>query len=274
MKRILIPVPQVENQAKIVDFLDEKTSFIDQIIEKKKKLIELLKEKRTAIINQAVTKGLDPKAELVDSGIDWIGKIPKGWKISRIKHLSKLLSGFAFASESYLDEGLPIIRITDVKPEINIDKLPKVPFSLKPILSAYRTQKNDNLIAMTGATIGKSCFISSDDEMYVNQRVSIVRSGKQFAKYIFNSINANGFKKYIDFLSNGGAQQNISNYDIGNFRIAISSYEKERDAIIETLEKKMEQFSKTLERVEKSVDILGEFKSSLISNVVTGKVKI
>lgn len=269
-----LPIPQDQEQVKIGNFLDGKVDFIDKIIVKKQKLVELLKEKRTAIINQAVTKGLDPKAELVESGIDWIGKIPIGWKIVRIKHIAKLLSGFAFASESYLDEGLPIIRITDVKSEINIDELPKVSPSHKQILSDYRTQKNDTLIAMTGATIGKSCFINSDNEMYVNQRVSIVRSNKQFARYIFSSINADGFKKYIDFLSNGGAQQNISNYDIGNFRIAFPSNVIESNAIIEALEIKADQFSKALKGVERSIENLVEFKLALISNVVTGKDKV
>ncbi len=113
------PLPSIETQQKIATYLDEKTALIDQIIEKKKKQIELLREKRTAVINHAVTKGLDPKAELVESGIEWIGKIPKGWGIYKIKYLYNFQSGDGFPDNlqgSTFGE-IPFLKVSDINGE-------------------------------------------------------------------------------------------------------------------------------------------------------------
>ena len=90
LKRMGMLLPSREEQEKVIDYLDEKTALIDRAIGQKEKLIELLKERRAALITHAVTKGLDAKAPLVDSGIPWIGMIPKGWEIKKLKHLSDI----------------------------------------------------------------------------------------------------------------------------------------------------------------------------------------
>src|SRR3989338_918079 len=88
-----VPCPEHEEQKAIADFLDLKTAQIDDLIAKKERMIELLKEERTAIINQAVTRGLDPKAEMKDSGIEWLGKVPKHWEIIRLRFLCNIATG-------------------------------------------------------------------------------------------------------------------------------------------------------------------------------------
>lgn len=89
----LIPLPNFEEQTAIANYLDEKTVQIDTLIEKKQKLIELLKEERTAIINQAVTKGINPKVKFKPSGIEWLGDIPEHWEVKRLKYLSEIKTG-------------------------------------------------------------------------------------------------------------------------------------------------------------------------------------
>lgn len=90
LKQLRIPIPKIEEQTQIANFLDQKTSQIDKLIEQKEKLLNLLDEKRTAIITQAVTKGLDPNVEMKDSGIDWLGEIPKHWEIKKLKFVSQI----------------------------------------------------------------------------------------------------------------------------------------------------------------------------------------
>lgn len=89
LKNIKIPLPLKEEQIKIASFLDEKTAQIDEVISQKQKLIELLKERKQIVINDAVTKGLDKNVEFVDSGVEWIGKIPKHWEIEKVKYIFK-----------------------------------------------------------------------------------------------------------------------------------------------------------------------------------------
>ncbi|MBN2251499.1 MAG: restriction endonuclease subunit S, partial [Candidatus Altiarchaeota archaeon] len=104
---IQIPVPTEPEQNQIASFLDRKTSEIDQTIEKDKQLIELLKEKRAALINHAVTKGLDPGAKMKDSGIEWVGEVPEGWEVWKLSHLARIYSGGTpdKAKEYYWENG-------------------------------------------------------------------------------------------------------------------------------------------------------------------------
>ena len=92
MAGIRVPLPKVEEQENISQYLDRKTAQIDALIAQKERMIELLKEERTAIINQAVTKGLDPNVEMKDSGIEWLGKVPKHWQMKRLKYLVSLVN--------------------------------------------------------------------------------------------------------------------------------------------------------------------------------------
>ena len=125
-KGILTILPPIEDQTAIANFLDKKTAKIDALIEKDKKLIALLKEKRTALINHAVTKGLDPNVKLKDSGIQWIGKIPEGWEVHRLKFKETVIMGQSPDSESYNYEykGYPFLQgnaeFSDVHPNPSI----------------------------------------------------------------------------------------------------------------------------------------------------------
>jgi type I restriction enzyme S subunit len=274
MKKIFISVPPPEQQTKIAKYLNEKTLLIDRIIEKKQKQIELLREKRTAIINQAVTKGLDPNVELVDSGIDWIGKIPRGWKIEKLKNRTAFLNGYSFNSDEYVDDGLPIVRISDVGQEVDLSQVKRVPYALRDKLKKFLIKKNDLLVALTGGTIGKTSIYNSVEEIYLNQRVGVIRpntgASLVFLKYLLES---DIFKKNIEFLCDGGAQPNIGKNEIGNIFFAFP-FIKEQERIAEYLNEEMSNLDAAVKHVEQSIKLLQEFKSSLISNVVTGKIKI
>ena len=119
---LLISVPPTREQTQIANFLDYKTGQIDELIRAKERRIELLQEQRTALINQAVTKGLDPNVEMKPSGVEWIGEIPKHWEVTQIKQVALFIGGYSeFGSESYTDGGIPIFRIGDVIQFIKIE---------------------------------------------------------------------------------------------------------------------------------------------------------
>ena len=154
---IEMPLPPLETQRRIAQFLDEKTARIEGLIEKKRALLDRLAEKRQALITHAITKGLNPDAPMKHSGIDWLGEIPEHWEVLRLKHIvSEPLSYGANAAAEFDEPEWPrFVRITDVD---ELGRLRDETFrSLPPeVAEGYLLQPNDILLARSGATVGKS----------------------------------------------------------------------------------------------------------------------
>lgn len=110
-----ILIPPLPEQTAIAAFLDHKTALIDQAIGINQKQIELLKERRQILIHNAVTRGLNPNVKMKDSGVEWIGEIPEEWEVKRIKHLGKIINGFAFNSSEFKDEGVRVMKISNIQ---------------------------------------------------------------------------------------------------------------------------------------------------------------
>ena len=208
--------------------------------------------------------------EMKDSGVEWLGMIPKEWEVKQLKYLAYSLNGFAFKSENYINHGVPIIRIGDISKVINLDNIPKVKEEID--LEKYKIKKQDILVALTGATIGKSCIYNLEEKSYLNQRVGLFRGIKIYNKFLFYYISSDMVLKYIQLICNGSAQENISNLDILNFKIALTYLNQQK--IADFLDKKCEEFDSVIAKKEMLINKLEEAKKSLISEVVTGKVKV
>lgn len=270
-----VAFPPKGEQQKIAEFLDEKTELIDRIVEKKKRLVELLKEKRTAVINQAVTKGLDPNVEMVDSGVEWIGKIPKGWEMRKIARSFNIIGSGTTPSST--DEAL--YENGDVNWVITGDlndgvlnetskKITRNAFSNISTLKIYPV--GSLLIAMYGATIGKLALLGV--RACTNQACCAIADSKFFKnKFVYYWFLSNK-KQIIENFSYGGGQPNISQNVIRELKIQSPNLNNQVD-IVTYLDEISENISVILKKVEKSINLLIEFKSSLISNVVTGKVR-
>jgi type I restriction enzyme S subunit len=113
-------IPPIHEQTQIAKFLDHETTKIDHLIEKQHQLIELLKEKRQAVISHAVTKGLNPNVPMKDSGVEWLGQVPEHWGITPLKHQVETINGFGFSSNDFCDEGVPFIRAGNIKQKVLI----------------------------------------------------------------------------------------------------------------------------------------------------------
>ncbi len=268
-----VPIPTLNDQKKIVVYLNEKTATIDQIIEKKQKLIELLREKRTAVINQAVTKGLNPKAEFVESGIDWIGRIPKGWSIKKLKFIGEAIIGLTYSPEDITDEsGTLVLRSSNV--QSGLIELGDNVFVKSDIPKKLITQIGDILICSRNGSkslIGKNAFIDKKSEgLSFGAFMTVFRTKNwRFVSYFLNS---NLFMSQLSSTLTSTINQLTTHY-LNNILIAIAP-EREQSEIVEYLHSKLENYDKAVFDVEKSIETLQEFKSSLISSVVTGKIKI
>lgn len=201
-----------------------------------------------------------------DSGIAWIGKIPEHWNTYQLKRCSKFINGYAFNSNHFnKDKGIPVIRIGDILNEqISFDNIVYVQENNE--LEKFIVHKNDILIAMNGATVGKIGIYSNDDKVYINQRVGIIRTIQyNFIKRMFTT---NGFADYVNLSSAGSAQPNISSEEILNFYIPAPSI-KEQQSIATYLDQKCGEIDKLITLQEKMITKLQSYKQSVITEAVT-----
>ena len=152
-----VMIPPREEQEKILNFLHGKTAQIDQAIALKQQQIEKLNEYKHIVIQNAVTKGLNPNVPMKNSGVDWIGDIPEHWEVKKLKYLIDSKAGYAFPSQQFSQEGISVIRISElnINGSVDISNSPKLPFSFAKFLEEFCVVSGDILMAMTGGTICK-----------------------------------------------------------------------------------------------------------------------
>ena len=271
MRNLLLPIPPTLEQQSIAIYLDQKCGEIDELITLQEEMITKLQSYKQSVITEAVTKGLDKNVPLKDSGIEWIGEIPEHWDTYKLKRCSKFINGYAFNSNHFnKDKGIPVIRIGDILNEqISFENIVYVQENNE--LEKFIVHKNDILIAMSGATVGKIGLYSSDDIVYINQRVGIIRA--TLYNYIKRMFSTNGFIDYINLSSAGSAQPNISSDGILNFNIPVPPI-NEQQSIADYLDQKCSEIDELISIKQQKIEKLKDYKKSLIFECVTGKRKV
>ncbi|RLD14250.1 MAG: restriction endonuclease subunit S [Caldiserica bacterium] len=270
--------PNVKEQDSLISFLDKKTAKIDALIEKDKKLIALLKEKRTALINQVVTKGLDPNVKLKDSGIEWIGKIPEGWEVHRQKFLvSKINSGITpkGGAEVYEEDGIPLLRSQNIHFEgLRLNDVAFIPEEIHKTMLNSVVKNHDVLINITGASIGRCTYVNGEfEKANVNQHVCIIRPKKINYKYLTYFLISKHGQDQVFSIQMGSSREGLNFEQLGNFVISFPPL-PDQTAIANFLDKATSKIDKTIQKIEKKIKLLEEYKKSLIHHVVTGKVDV
>lgn len=274
MREIPFFIPPFAEQQIIANFLDDKTAKIDQTIAIKQKEIELLKERRQILIQKAVTKGLDDTVKLKDSGVDWIGEIPEHWEVRKITYLfSKIGSGTTPTSGDlrYYDGVINFLQTGDLNDGyiISTSKTLKEK-ALRDFTSLKIYPKESLVIAMYGATIGKLGILNIDSA--TNQACCVLSNPRNvLTKYFFFVLLA--FRKEIVSMGYGGGQPNISQDLIKSLRFPIANL-NEQIQIVSYLEEIEEKIAKAILLKQQEIEKLKEYKTVLIDNVVTGKVRV
>ncbi|MGO2339747.1 MAG: restriction endonuclease subunit S [Psychrobacter sp.] len=274
---IKIPSLPFDEQTQIANFLDFETAQIDTLIEKQQTLIQLLKEKRQAVISHAVTKGLNPDAPMKDSGVEWLGSVPEHWDIVKLKWKASTTSGGTPTTskyEDYYEDGdIPWIRTTD----LNNDKLNETPIMITP--KAVRDSacsllpKNSVLIAMYGGagSIGKHSLLRF--ESTINQAVCGVLPSEAFVPDYLHRF----YEFYRPFWMIGAAgtrkDPNIGQDNIKEARIPIPPL-NEQHQIADYLDKMQNHFDALTENAEQAIQLMQERRTALISAAVTGKIDV
>jgi len=275
---IPIPLPPPTEQTAIAKYLDRKTAEIDELIADKKRLVELYEEEKTAIINQAVTKGINPDAPMKDSGIEWLGEIPRHWEVKRLKYLvaEKLKYGANESAEEENRDNPRYIRITDFG---NDGKLKEDTFKSLPPEKAneYLLSEGDVLFARSGATVGKTFQFKDYKGIACFAGYLIKATPNSYiitSDYLYYFTRTGAYENWKSSIFNQATIQNIGADKYALLEISTPETIKEQQAIVHHIESECARIDAKKSRTEKLIDLLTEYRTALISEVVTGKIKV
>jgi type I restriction enzyme, S subunit len=270
-------LPPLQTQKLIARFLDRKTAAIDTLIAKKQCLIQLLEEKRTALINQAVTKGLNPNAPMKDSGISWIGEIPEHWEIIRIKHLLEEIIDTEHKTATFYPDGeYLVVRTSNVRQGQLIFKDAKYT-DLEGFTEWTRRGKPQpgDILFTREAPPGEACIVPCNLDLCLGQRMVLFRVQHELLDGDFGvySLYAGLANEFIKSLSQGSTVSHFNMSDISNIPILTPPVE-EQQSIVNHLKEIIQRISLLVEKTISSIEKLQEYRRSLITAAVTGKLEI
>jgi type I restriction enzyme S subunit len=277
MGAIPIPLPPRVDQLRILSFLDRKTAAIDTLIAKKERLIELLQEKRQALITQAVTKGLEPSVPMRESGVEWLGRIPAHWDVARIKHVARLESGHTpsrSVPEHWLDTNdVPWVSLNDTKNLAKNDYISDTTHRINALglqNSSAHMLPARVVVFTRDATIGKAAITTRP--MAVSQHIIAWVCGRYVdPEYLLRVFY--GMEKYLDRFTFGATIKTIGMGDVGKLVTPVPPRD-EQLRIVEHITKSVCQLDEVLRKVDEQLEKLREYRQALITAAVTGKIDV
>jgi type I restriction enzyme S subunit len=272
-----LPVPILHEQQLIVEFLDSKMELIDMLISTKERKISLLKEQRTSLINQVVTKGLNDNVKMKDSGVEWIGKIPIDWISSKIKHQFMFKGGGTPSTENelYWDGNILWVSPKDMKSKYITDTQDKISQLGLENSSSNLIPPGTLLIVVRSGILQRTIPVSiNKTEVSLNQDVKSIQSkGNVLIEFLYYFIKGNENNLLLEWSKVGCTVESIEMEYLNNFQFHFPNL-KEQYQIIEHLDLKTKEMDDLIQLEQKKIDLLKEYRQSLISEVVTGKIKV
>ncbi|MDM8536317.1 restriction endonuclease subunit S [Desulfobacterales bacterium HSG17] len=277
MKNIPIILPPLPEQTAIANFLDEKCNKIDRAVALKEKMVELLKERKQIVIQNAVTKGLNPDVKMKDSGVEWIGDVPKHWTIEPIKYSLKGIIDCEHKTAPFVDEErFFVVRTSNVKDGKLVYTDAKYTNENGFIQWTKRGIPNPEDILFTReAPAGEACIIPKNIELCLGQRMVWLKINHEriHPQLVISLIYSKLGRTYIDFLSAGSTVLHLNMSDIKNIPVILMPLE-EQTTIVSNIEKESAKIDKAIILQQKQIEKLKEYKATLINSAVTGKIKV
>ena len=274
-----IPLPTDEEQAAIADFLMRQTTKLDALIAEQRTLIDLLKEKRQAVISHAVTKGLDPRVPMKDSGVEWLGEVPAHWDFFPIKReLQFLTSGSRGWADHYADEGPLFIRIGNLTRDdvgLDLSDIQRVQIPQGSEGERTRVQPGDVLFSIT-AYIGSVAVVPENlKTAYVSQHVALARlnSGKLLPEWVAYFAKSLVGKIFLENQGYGGTKIQLSLDDVANLPVTVPPLD-EQYRVISSIREETACLDALTAEAQTTIALLQERRSALISAAVTGKIDV
>ena len=276
-KQVRLTYPPKPEQDRIVTFLDQKTAEIDALIAKKQRQIELLDEQKAILINRAVIRGLNPAAPLKDSGIPWIGLIPKHWELKRVKHCALYFtSGSRGWGDYYADSGDAFLQSGDLTDNctISLDNVKRVRLPKRTEGLRTRLESHDTVVCITGANTGRVANVGEVHEtIFVNQHLCLVRPSRTInTQYLSLALSGSAGRTHFT-LSQYGLKEGLNLDDVKNCLFPLPPIDEQAEVLahIQTLSKALEAAAA---KVESQNQALQTLRSTLIAHAVTGKIAV
>ncbi len=273
--------PPIEEQTAIARFLDEKTAEIDDLIAKKEELLRLLAEQRTALITHAVTKGLNPSAPMRPSGIDWLGDVPEGWEITSIKRIASIFGRIGFkgyTTADIVDEGDGALSLSPsniFEGKMRYEKRTYVSWEKYFESPEIMVKPGDIVFVKTGSTIGKTAlFEDIETETTVNPQLVILKELTVSGLFLSFAMNSAYFRHQVDGYRFGGSTPAMTQESLGRILVVAPKERAEQEKIAANVSIRMKDFDKTQQKIKAVIEALVEYRIALITNAVTGKIKV
>ena len=286
LKYLTFPLPPLPEQTAIVRFLDHADRRIRRYIRTKQKLIALLEEQKQAIIHQAVTGQIDvrtgePYPSYKSSRVEWLGDVPEHWEVLRFGRLITLTVGFPFKSDGFTqsDDDIRLLRGVNIAPgRLRWEEVVRWPAADMDIFSEYHLEVGDIVLGMDRPIIGKgirvALVVQSDVPSLLLQRVARIHVGENLLRdFAFQLLSGNSFINYLSPIFTGISVPHLSPEQIKGFWLALPSA-AEQEAIVEHLMLRVSAFQSAMDRSQDEIELLREYRTRLIADVVTGKLDV
>ena len=273
--------PARVEQTQIARFLDHETARIDALIEEQQRLIELLKEKRQAVISHAVTKGLDPEVPMKDSGVEWLGEVPAHWETTPLRYVATMIDGDRSSSypseDDLVDEGVPFVSSKNIVgykfTDVNLNFITPEKFSS---LGRGKLRDGDLVITVRG-TIGHVAVFDSavigSNTGFINAQMMIIRPKAGLTEYLRLCSESSFWQKQLEVAAYGSTVKQLSNPIVGGLIIALPP-RAEIPSLVSRVEALEAEFEELISEAQMGTSLLQERRSALISAAVTGKIDV
>ncbi|EAJ7013370.1 restriction endonuclease subunit S, partial [Campylobacter upsaliensis] len=274
-KKMFLPVPPLQEQKEIAEFLDSKCEKIQNYIDKKQKLITLLQEKKQALINEVVTKGLNPNIEFKNSGIAYLGLIPHHWEVRRVATLGKFFKGSNISKNDLQDSGVCVVLYGDIYTKYEI-KTKQFQSKIAENFAKNKTQIlfGDLLFSGSGETkedIGKCICYLGNEKAYVGGDVIVLRQMGQDSLFLSYVLNSDYIKYQKAVISKGEIIIHIYASNLRDLKIPLPPLHEQKE-IAEFLDSKVAQINSAIEKTKKQIELVKEYKNTFINEAVCGRV--
>ena len=281
MKMIKLAVPPIKEQDAIANYLDATTSKLDEAIAQQQKMIDLLNERKQIIINNAVTKGLDPNVKMKSSGVDWIGDIPEHWEVMKtLFALSMPITDGPHETPQLYDDGIPFVSAEAVscgngRIDFNHIRGYISKEYYDECCKKYIPKRNDIYMIKSGATTGKVAIVDTDKIFTIWSPLAVFRCNENVmnCNFLFYLLQSNSYQIQVQLGWSYGTQQNIGMRTLEKLIIQVPTL-NEQIAIAEYLNKRISKIETSKKTIEEIISLLQERKQIIINDVVTGKIKV
>ncbi|MGH9320523.1 MAG: restriction endonuclease subunit S [Vicinamibacteria bacterium] len=278
LEDVVIVEPASPEQRAIAAFLDRETAKIDGLVAMKERLIELLQERRTALITRAVTRGLDPSAPMKDSGVEWLGEIPAHWELKRLWHLTpsdrRIMYGIVLPGPN-VDDGVLIVKGGDVADgRLKLEVLSKTTFEIESRYVRSRLRGGDLVYAIRGS-IGEAEMVPSDLEgsNLTQDAARVAYTSSTHGRWLLYALRSRSVFAQLEAGSLGATIKGINIRDLKRAHIPVPP-RSEQEEIASFIDAEVQKIDALIAKVREAIDLLKEFRTALISAAVTGKIDV